>query len=163
VLNRFAGNTFATQRRSPVPFAIVNPDVSVKLSTAQITRQSVYQTLPNVDRPLFLNSEQQGILTAIVATLGSNPRPDRTASSIDILNLWKKFFLTERRVGGVVVDNYPRIAFETFPIITDIEFLDAKRSKAVARIVVGSQEGTIVLEKEAGLWTARRLVNNGIA
>ena len=163
MLSRFAGNTFATRRRSPVPFAIVNPDVSVKLSNGQITGQSVYQSLPNVDRLLFLNSAQQAVLTTIVAKLGSNPRSDRTASSIDILNLWKKLFLTERRLGGVVVDNYPRIAFETFPIITGIEFLDAKRSKAVARVVVGSQDGTVVLEKEGGVWIARRLVNGGIS
>jgi tetratricopeptide (TPR) repeat protein len=163
ILSSFAGNTFATRRRSPVPFVIVNPDVAVKLSNAQITRQSVYQSLPNVDRLLFLTSEQQAVLTTIVVKLGSDPRPDRTASSIDILNLWKKFFLTERRLGGVVVGNYPRIAFETFPIIADIEFLDAKRSKAVVRILVGSEFGTVILEREGGVWTARRLFNTGIA
>lgn len=163
VLSSFAGNTFATRRRSPVPFVIVNPNVSVKLSNAQITRQLVYQSLPNVDQLLFLTSEQQAVLTTIVAKLGSDPRPDRTASSIDILNLWKKFFLAERRLGGVVVDNYPRIAFETFPIIADIEFLDAKRSKAVVRVMVGSEFGAVILEKAGGIWTARRLVNTGIA
>lgn len=162
VLSGFAGNTFS-RRRSSVPFVVVNPNVSVKFSNAENTRQAVYQSLPGVDQVLFLNAEQQAVLTTIVAKLGGNPTQDRTVSSIDILGLWNKFFPTERRLGGIVFDNYPRIAFETYPTITDIEFLDSERTKAVARIVVGSQGGTVVLEKERGIWTAKGLVNTWIS
>jgi tetratricopeptide (TPR) repeat protein len=163
ILNGFAGNTFS-RRRPSVSFVIVNPDVSVKFSNTENTRQSVYQTLPGVDQLLFLNGEQQAILTTIVAKLGGGePTQDRTVASTDILALWNKFFPTERRFGGVAVDTYPRITFETYPIITDIEFLDSERTKAVARIVVGSQGGTVVLEKERGIWTAKGLVNTWIS
>jgi tetratricopeptide (TPR) repeat protein len=163
VLSGFAGNTFS-RRRPSVPFVIVNPDVSVKFSNTENTRQSVYQTLPGVDQLLFLNAEQQAILTTIVAKLGGGePIQDRTVASTDILALWNKFFPTERRFGGVTVDTYPRITFETYPIITDIEFLDSERTKAVARIVVGSEGGTVVLEKERGIWTAKGLVNTWIS
>jgi hypothetical protein len=112
---------------------------------------------------LFLNAEQQAVLTTIVAKLGGNPTQGRTVSSIDILDLWNKFFPTERRLGGVAVDTYPRIALETFPVITDIEFLDSERTKAVARIVVGPEGGTVVLEKERGIWTAKVLINTWIS
>jgi tetratricopeptide (TPR) repeat protein len=161
VLSGFAGNTFS-KWRSSVPFVVVNPDVSVKLSNAERATQRVYQPLPGIDQVLFLNAEQQALLTTIIATL-DNPTPDRTAPSSDILGLWNKFFPTERQVGGYVVDDYPRIAFETFPIIVDIEFLDTGRTKALARIVVGYEGGTVVLERERGIWTAKALVNTWIS
>jgi hypothetical protein len=83
--------------------------------------------------------------------------------SSDILGLWNKFFPAERRAGGYVVDDYPRIAFETFPMVADIEFLDSGRTKAVARIVVGHEGGTVVLERERGIWMAKGLVNTWIS
>jgi hypothetical protein len=109
---------------------------------------------PGLDQVLFLNAEQQAVLTTIVAKLGANPTQECSVSSNDILGLWNKFFPTERRLGGFAFDNYPRVAFVTYPAITDIEFLDSERTKAVVRIVVGSEGGTIVLEKEGGTWTA---------
>jgi hypothetical protein len=36
-------------------------------------------------------------------------------------------------------DDYPRVSFESYPIITELEFLDAERTKAAARIVVGHE------------------------
>ena len=162
VLSGFAGNTFS-RRRPSVPFVIVNPDVSVKFSNGENTRQSVYQSLPGIDQVLFLNAEQQAVLTTIVAKLGGNPTQDRTVSSIDILGLWNKLFPTEWRLGGVAFDTYPQIAFETYPTITDIEFLDSERTKAAVRIVVGHEGGTVVLEKVKGNWTAKGLVNTWIS
>ena len=99
VLSRFAGNTFS-RRRPSVPFVIVNPDVSVKLSRTENARQTVYQTLPGVDPLLFLNAEQQAILTTIVATLGDGRADTADGRLNDTLALWNKFFPTERRFGG---------------------------------------------------------------
>jgi hypothetical protein len=82
---------------------------------------------------------------------------------IDILGLWNKFFPTERQLGGLVLANYPRLTFETYPIITELEFLNAERTSAAARVVVGHEGGTIVLEKIQGVWTAKGLVNMWIS
>ena len=160
VFGGWARNTFS--RRSSLPFIVVNPDVSVKLPGAQNDRPSVYQSLPGVDRVLFLNNEQQAVLNDIVAKLGGTPEPDQT-TGIGILGLWSRFIPTERRFGGVGSDNYPRVSFETYPIIVELEFLNAERTKAAARIVVGHEGGTIVLEKSQGIWTAKALVNTWIS
>jgi hypothetical protein len=161
VLSGFARNTFS-RGRPTASFVILNPDISVKLPTVQSSRQTVYQSLPGVDRVLFLNNEQQVVLNDIVAKVGGTPEPDQT-TEIDILKFWNRFFSTERRFGGVASDDYPRVSFESYPIITELEFLDAERTKAAARVVVGHEGGTVVLEKSQGIWTAKALVNTWIS
>jgi tetratricopeptide (TPR) repeat protein len=161
VLSGFAPNTFSRGRPS-ASFVVLNPDISVKLPTVQNSRQTVYQSLPGVDRLLFLNNEQQAVLNDIVAKVGGKPEPDQT-TEIDILKLWNRFLPTERRFGGVASNDYPRVSFESYPIITELEFLDAERTKAAARVVVGHQGGTVVLEKSRGIWTAKALVNTWIS
>ena len=161
VLSGFAPNTFS-RGRSSASFAVLNPDISVKVPGAQNSRQSVYQSLPGIERVLFLTNEQQAVLNTIVATLGGKPDRDQTAG-IDILNLWNRFLPTERRFGGMVPDNYPRVSLESYPIITELEFLDAEHTKAAARVVVGPEGGTVVLEKSQGIWTAKALVNTWIS
>jgi tetratricopeptide (TPR) repeat protein len=161
VLSGFARNTFSRGRPSP-SFVVLNPDISVKLPTVQNSRQTVYQSLPGVDRVLYLNNEQQAVLNDIVAKVGGKPEPDQT-TEIDMLKFWNRFLPTERRLGGVASDDYPRVSFETYPIITELEFLDAERTKAAARVVVGHEGGTVVLEKSQGIWTAKTLVNTWIS
>ena len=160
ILKGWAQNTFA-RRRSPAGFVVLNPDISVRLAGAQTDRLSVYQPLRGVDRLLFLNDEQQAVLTAIVAKLGRTPEPDQPAK-IDILGFWNRFLPAERQFGAIS-ENVLSILFETYPIITELEFLNAERTKAAARVRVGHEGGTIVLEKRQGVWTAQALVNMWIA
>jgi tetratricopeptide (TPR) repeat protein len=60
----WARNPFS--RRSSVPFAIINPDVSVKFPHAETTRVSVYRSLPGTDQVLFLNAEQRAVFISII-------------------------------------------------------------------------------------------------
>jgi len=49
------------------------------------------------------------------------------------------------------------------PVIAELEFLDAARTRAAARIVGRSEGGTIILEKDRGEWVAREVVNKWIS
>jgi hypothetical protein len=160
ILTGWARNTFSRTARSTA-FVAVNPDISVKLADARNQRLSVYQPLRGIDHVLFLNDEQQAVLTTIVAKVGRILEPDQPAK-IDILGFWNRFFPAERRFGAIP-ENVLWILFETYPIITELEFLNAERTKAAARVIVGHEGGTIVLEKRQGVWTAQALVNQWIA
>jgi hypothetical protein len=137
--------------RMSAAFVILNPDVTVKVPGGEVTRQSVYQSLPDTKRVIFLNAEQQALLSGIVIRLGGTPTPEPTGASSGILNLWDTFIRTEPWWG--------RVGFESYPIISDIEFLDRERTRALARIRVGHEGGTVVLRKDGGTWTATELVN----
>jgi hypothetical protein len=56
------------------------------------------------------------------------------------------------------------LVLESDPIIQDIEFLDAGRTRAAARVAIGHEGTTVILEKDdAGLWKAVRVTNTWIA
>ena len=156
ILNMRARNP---QQRSSDLFVVVNPDVSVSLRGTQRTRHTVYHIVTTASRVVFLNKDQQRVLTDIVATLGNKPTREQAAGT-DILEFWNRFFQTELIVGGnVSEDAGPRVVFETYPIIAELEFLNAEHTRAAARIDSRNQGGTIVLEKGPGGWTAKPMVN----
>jgi hypothetical protein len=50
--------------------------------------------------------------------------------------------------------------FETYPIISEIEFVDAARSRAAVRVTVGYSGATVLMEKaKDGTWVAMELTN----
>jgi hypothetical protein len=51
---------------------------------------------------------------------------------------------------------------ETYPVITEIQFTNAERTRASARVTIGYSGGTVELEKEAGKWIAKRLTSQWI-
>jgi hypothetical protein len=61
--------------------------------------------------------------------------------SIQILKLWTKFFVA--RPG-----HWGGWDLETAPVITEIEFTNAERTKASARVTIGYTGGTVELEKK---------------
>ena len=75
--------------------------------------------------------------------------------SMQILGLWNKLF--PARPG-----HWGGWELETYPVITEIQFTDAERTRASARVTFGYSGGTVELEKEAGKWIARRLSNQWI-
>jgi hypothetical protein len=152
-LRGWAPNRFAAQPAS-LSFVILNPEVSVKLVDGSLTRESVYQPLRAARHVLFFDEEQQSILTGIIAKLESQPTTQPPGSN-DILKLWGKFFPTDRSWVGVEL--------ETSPIITDVEFLNAERTKALARVRAGHEGATVVLEKREGAWIANGVVNQWIS
>jgi hypothetical protein len=75
--------------------------------------------------------------------------------SMQILKLWTKFFVA--RPG-----HWGGWDLETAPVITEIQFTNAERTKASARVTIGYTGGTVELEKEDGRWIAKRLTNQWI-
>ena len=51
---------------------------------------------------------------------------------------------------------------ETYPYVTQIEFVNAERTRAHARVTIGYSGGTVVLEKIDGQWRAIELANEWI-
>lgn len=60
-----------------------------------------------------------------------------------------------------VLNGVPGVGSEhmPFPIVGQIEFLNAERTKAGAAITMGYSGATVVLEKQNGIWRATGLVN----
>ena len=129
--------------------------MTVKIAGGDITRETVYQSLVDTVPVIFLNAEQQALLTTVVTRLGGTLTPEPTAASRDILNLWDTFFRTEPWWGG--------LRLESYPVIMDIEFLDRDRTRALARIRVEHEGVTVVLQKDRDTWTATGLVNHWIS
>jgi tetratricopeptide (TPR) repeat protein len=155
--------TRSLQQRSSDLFLVLNPDVSVSLRGTQITRHTVYHAVTSASHVVFLNKDQQRILTDIVAKLGNKPTGEHPAG-MDVLEFWNSFFQTDLILGGTVTDDdRPRVAFESYPIVAELEFLNAEHTRAAARIVSRSRGGTIVLEKGPGGWTAKPMVNFWVA
>jgi tetratricopeptide (TPR) repeat protein len=147
------------------PFAIVNPNVRVKLANGEIVQVSVKQPLRTDSKVLFLDNDQLGLLRATMVRLGGSRRRVPTGvmetpnqpvgAAIDILALWKKFF--PARPG-----HWGGWDLETYPVITEIAFIDAARTRAEVAVTIGYSGATVVLEKEGSAWTAKRLINQWI-
>lgn len=139
---------------------IVNPEIAVRLSDGQTRRLTVDHAIPGVEYLLFWNDEQQRMLNEIIAVVGGTSSEQR--EGFDILGLWQRFF-PARRLVGFQMDDRPRAELETSPVIAGLEFLNAERTKAAARVIRGHQGGTMVLEKQQGIWRVTASVNNWIS
>ena len=75
--------------------------------------------------------------------------------SLAVLELLKRFFPARPgHWGGRMI--------ETFPMITQIEFTDAARTRAAVRFTVGYEGATAILEKKDGVWTFKEMTNRWI-
>jgi hypothetical protein len=102
------------------------------------------------------------LLTRVMTTIGGTRRqqprqimevPNQPiGDSTQILTLWTAFF--PARPG-----HWGGWELETYPVITEIHFNDADRTKAAARVTIGYSGGTVELEKVDEAWIARRLTN----
>jgi tetratricopeptide (TPR) repeat protein len=166
----FSGSTWnAFSWPATLPqFIVVHPEVSVELSNGVIVSVEVPRVFPDSARVLFLDAEQIALFTKVITRLGGTKNrhlelldfADQTpnqpiGASLTIMEFWNQFFPT--RPG-----HWGGWELETYPIITQIAFLDDDRTKAVAHVVVGYSGATVVLEKESGTWRAKRLVNQWV-
>jgi hypothetical protein len=106
------------------------------------------------DRTIFLGADEQQGLARILARLGGTrvgvPQSIMIVNapvggSMEILALWKKFFPS--RPG-----HWFGWEFTTYPQVTEVGFLDAARTRAVAKVTIGYSGATVLLEKRAGRW-----------
>jgi TolA-binding protein len=144
---------------------VVRPDLSVKTADGQVHRHTVYQTFPDLDHVLFLTTDELSLLARILPTMGGTRHRVPTAvmetpnqpvgASMDILSFWNRFF--PARPG-----HWGGWELETYPSVTQIEFVNAERTKANASVTIGYSGATVVLEKIDGRWRAVRLINQWI-
>jgi hypothetical protein len=143
-------------------FLVVNPDVRVKLAGGDTRIVSLVQLLPGLSEVLLLRNEDQAMLTSIVRELGgSRQRPARSimetpnrpaGQAMEVGAFWNRYF-------PVRPGHWSGWVFDTYPQITEVEFIDAERTRAAARVTVGYSGCTVVLVKEGGVWRATELVN----
>jgi tetratricopeptide (TPR) repeat protein len=146
-------------------FIVVRADVQVKTSDGQVSRHTVYQRFSDLDHVLLLTSDELSLLARLLPTIGGTKSRAPTqimetpnqpvGGSMQILSLFRRFF--EARPG-----HWGGWVLETYPQVTQIEFVNAERTKANANITIGYSGATVVLEKVDGKWRAVRLTNQWI-
>jgi hypothetical protein len=51
---------------------------------------------------------------------------------------------------------------EAYPIINEIEFINAARTRAAVKVTVGYAGATVQMRKENGIWVALELTNQWV-
>ncbi len=159
-------NAFSWPAELP-PFLVVNPGVRVTFPGAPATRVSLAQRFPGLDNVLFVDSDQVGCLNEMMLRLGGTKRregrifvdkgvmetPNQPmGASLDIIRFLAQFF--EARPG-----HWGGWEYFSYPFISEIQFTNAARTAARARVVIGYSGGDVLLEKTDGAWKATKLVN----
>jgi hypothetical protein len=163
-LGAFSLNALRPRRNAPT-LVIVNPEVHVRFADGTVGRPLVYQQFSSAEHALFLTVEQRAALGTIVAILDGrqNQRGTNTRAPAGqpveqrpqrVRPFWDRFFPT---------GEWQHTPGETGPSIRDIEFLDAERTKAAARIVAASQGTTVMLQRLNGAWRVVDLVDGWIS
>ena len=162
-------NAFSWPNTSP-PFLVVNPEVALKFTDRPAARLSLSQRFPGLDNVLLINTEQIGFLNEMMTRLGgTKSREGRifldkgvmeapnqpVGPSVNIIAFLAKFF--EARPG-----HWGGWEFLTYPVISEIEFTNAERTTARARVVIGYSGCDVLLEKIDGTWKAIKLVNQWV-
>ncbi len=95
-----------------------------------------------------LSGTRRHVPTAVMQTPNQPP-----GAALDVQAFWKqRFFVEPGHWGGWVL--------ETYPIINEIEFVDAARSRASVRVTFGHSGATVLMEKmKDGTWVAKTLTN----
>lgn len=150
---------------TPPPFLLVNSDVRVKLHDGAITRVTLIQEFLEPQPTVFFNTDQIALLKKMITTLGGTKRrepghimqtPNQpVGDSMQILAVWNKLFPS--RPG-----HWGGWELETYPVITEIEFTNAERTRAGAKVTIGYSGATVELEKQEVRWVATRLTNQWI-
>jgi hypothetical protein len=129
---------------SPPTFMVMKTVFAVKAFGSPSRVVIVDQPIPEKSGVIFLSPEELEFLANAMPRLGEvGPLLAR--------------FLGERR------GHWGTWEFETFPLITRIEFLDSQRTRAAAAVSVGFSGVTIVLEKRDRVWRAIGLTNEWIS
>jgi len=144
------------------PYLVANPQLRVRSSDGSTAVVTAYDAFPDWPNVLFLDAERRAMLERVMLRLGGSKKlpwtqvmqtPNRPAGpALDVLALWKRsFWVQPGHWGGWV--------FESYPIIDEIEFVNAERTKAAVTVTIGYSGGTVQLVKENGVWIAREISN----
>lgn len=140
---------------SPPPFFIATPDLRVKLHDDTDVRVEAASRLSARPGALLLDGEQIAVLERILTGLGGT-KPHAPQSVMETRNqpigrlehiqrFWNRFFtMGPGHWGGWIL--------QTFPIVNEVTFIDAARTKGAARIRTGYQGSTQLLTKSDRTW-----------
>jgi tetratricopeptide (TPR) repeat protein len=144
------------------PYFVVNPVLRVKPADGKAITVVANDAFPDLGSVLFLDPDRRSILERVMLKLGGSKRrpwtqvmqtPNQPAgASLDVLAFWQRSFWAQPGHWGGWV-------FETYPIIGEIEFIDAARTRATVKVTVGYSGATVQMEKRDGIWIARELTN----
>jgi hypothetical protein len=157
-------NAFTWPSVAP-PFLLVDPSITVKTSDGVQTRFVLRERFAAADNVVFFSAAQIHLLNGVMTALGGTKKfvptsvmatPNQPAGpAVDIQAFWNQFFpCRPGHWGGWEFEAYPRIG--------SIQFLDAARTKAAVPVTIGYSGGTVVLEKQNGVWRALRLTDQWI-
>lgn len=143
-------------------FLIVNPSMQVILNDGAVQRVSLRRPIAGFSNVLYLDDEQLDLMDRMIRSLGGTGRRQPTqimetpnqpvGRAVDVRAYWNRFFpMRQGHWFGWV--------FQTYPIIRDVTFQNAQRTRAAVRVEVGYSGGTVVLEKQQGVWRAIDIVN----
>jgi tetratricopeptide (TPR) repeat protein len=152
-------NAFAAPAQLP-PFMLVNPDVLVRTADGANRRVTVRERLPGFDSVIFVDRPDLELLAATIIALGGTaqgtpvsvmqPPNIPIGAARAVIDLWNRYFqLRPGHWGGW--------EFETYPLITRVEFLDAERTRAAAHVTIGFGGTAVMLSKIDGEWRATGL------
>jgi hypothetical protein len=121
--------------------------------------------MPGLDNVLMLDADQLQFFSDLLNKVGGTERRTPTAimetpnqpigASLTVMALPDKFF-------PVRPGHWGGWEFLTYPVITEIEFMDAARTRARARVTIGYSGCDVLLEKTGGTWKAVGLANQWI-
>jgi hypothetical protein len=140
---------------SPPRFFVATPDVRVKLHDDSGVWVEAASRLSARPGALLLDEEQIAVLERILTGLGGTKRrvpqavmetPHQPIGGVEhIQKFWNRFFtMGPGHWGGWIL--------QTFPIVTEVTFIDAARTRGAARIRIGYQGSTQLLTKGDGTW-----------
>ena len=152
---RYEFNRFGSSD-SPPRFFIATPDVRVKLHDDSHVRVEAASRLAARPGALLLDEEQIAVLERILTGLGRARRhvrqavmetPNQPVADLQqIQKFWNRFFtMGPGHWGGWIL--------QTFPIVTEVTFIDEARTRGAARIRTGYEGSTQLLTKRDGTWT----------
>jgi hypothetical protein len=147
------------------PFLVVNPEVPVGFADGTEIAVSVFRADADVQNVLFMNAEQIALLAKIAEKLGgTRTRAPEAIMEVPnqpiggaraIVSLWSELFEAHPGHWGGWI-------FETAPVISRIDFLDAGRTKAAVKVTLRYEGVTVVLEKRESAWRVVRLTHRWI-
>jgi tetratricopeptide (TPR) repeat protein len=126
------------------PFFVISPDVRVKLHDDSVVRVEAASRLSAKPGALLLDEEQIAVLERILMGLGGTNRAPQSVLE-HIQKFWNRFFtMGPGHWGGWIL--------QTFPIMTEVTFIDAQRTRGAARIRTGYEGSTLLLTKTGDTW-----------
>ncbi|HEU4935338.1 MAG TPA: tetratricopeptide repeat protein [Vicinamibacterales bacterium] len=129
-------------RDSPPKFFIVTPEVRVKLHDDSVVHVEAASRLSAKPGAVLLDEEQIAVLERILMSLGGTKQRVHVEH---IEKFWNRFFtMGPGHWGGWIL--------QTFPMVTEVTFIDAPRTRGAARIRNGYQGSTQLLTKADGTW-----------